>query len=182
MGLLHLKLNILSYEVFGYDFSLFVDCLMSGIMSWIRKAAEYLHRSMIICSGKSRCLALFISFFAEPESSPVSFYISEQMRVDKRQDLPLVTAEGSKSQGQEAALFSRGWGGVAWQAVFIFSLTCLCWRGTRQFLAIDVCGTLERGKGANGVTAWSTAWQASGAYALGPQVYGGRSTFGDWVQ
>ena len=45
---------------------------------------------------------------------------------------------------------------VAWNC-------CLCWRGTREFLAIDVCSTLERGKRANGVTAWSTAWQASGA-------------------
>lgn len=154
---------------------------MSEIVTWIRKNAVS-SRSVIVCGGKSRCLVLFISFLLYLKAVRFRSVSVNECPWTKKQDLSLVTAEGIKAKGTEGALLSWGWGGADMAGSLHFSLTCLCWRGTRQFLAIDVCGTLERGKGAHGVTAWSTAWQASGAYVLGPRVYGGRSTVGDWVQ
>lgn len=74
------------------------------------------HGSVIICSGKARCLAR--SFLCTvPKNSPVSFCISEWMLVDRKQDLPLVTAE---AKGKERALFSWGWGGAVMAGSFHF--------------------------------------------------------------
>lgn len=61
MGLLHLKLNIVSYEALGY----ISICKCSDVRNSDvnQKECRVSSRSVIVCGGKSRCLVLFISFF-----------------------------------------------------------------------------------------------------------------------
>lgn len=108
-GLLHLKLNIVSYKAFGYV----CVCKRSAVRNSdvTQKECRASSRSMIVCAGKSRCLVLFISF---------SQYLKAVLFRSVAVNEPLlVTAEGTKSKRDRGRSVFTGPGELTWQAVFI---------------------------------------------------------------
>lgn len=107
MGLLHLKLNFVSYEAFGYVFV----CKWSDVRKWLE--SERMQNVFTVYDRLQWGIwmpCLIHLLFTVPKSSPVSFCISEWMLVDKKQDLSLVTAEGIQSKGNRGSSTFMGLG------------------------------------------------------------------------